>query len=53
MLKSLVILAAAASTACAANVKYNWDIEWVSGNPIAPKGAVRPIIGMSIVALET
>ena len=47
MLKSLVCLAAAASTAVAATVQYNWDIAWVNKNPLGgPPGVARPVIGM-------
>jgi len=46
MLKSLVCLAAAASTAVAATVQYNWDIAWVNKNPLGgPPGVARPVIG--------
>jgi iron transport multicopper oxidase len=45
MLKSLVLLAAAASTAVANVVQYNWDIEWVNKSPDGK--LARPVIGIN------
>jgi iron transport multicopper oxidase len=45
MLKSLVLLAAAASTAVANMVTYNWDIEWVTKSPDGKLD--RPVIGIN------
>lgn len=42
MLKTLALLAAAASSGLAAVVKKDWNIEWVSA---APDGFTRPVIG--------